>query len=66
MKIITSATPAPLDTLSAAEAAQLINDRKITSEALVRACLARINAHENLNAFITVNAEQGIKRSPDC
>jgi len=57
MKIITSATPAPLDTLSAAEAAQLINDRKITSEALVRACLARINAHENLNAFITVNAE---------
>ncbi|WP_338534622.1 indoleacetamide hydrolase [Leclercia adecarboxylata] len=63
MKIITSATSAPLDTLSAADAAQLINDRKITSEALVRACLARINAHEHLNAFITVNAEQALAQA---
>ncbi|WP_337015087.1 indoleacetamide hydrolase [Leclercia sp. AS011] len=63
MKIITPANPAPLDTLSAVEAARLINDRKISSEALVRACLARIDAQDHLNAFITVNAEQALAQA---
>lgn len=63
MKIITPANPAPLDTLSAVEAARLINDRKISSEALVRACLARIDAQDHLNAFITVNAEQALTQA---
>lgn len=60
MKTITPANPAQLDTLTAADAAQLISERKVSSEALVRACLARIDAQDHLNAFITVNAEQAL------
>jgi len=63
MKIITPANPTQLDTLTAAEAAQLINERKVSSEALVRACLARIDAQDHLNAFITVNAEQALAQA---
>jgi len=63
MKIITPANPAQLATLTAAEAAQLINERKVSSEALVRACLARIDAQNHLNAFITVNAEQALAQA---
>jgi len=63
MKIITPANPAQLDTLTAADAAQLISERKVSSEALVRACLARIDAQDHLNAFITVNAEQALAQA---
>ncbi len=63
MKIITSATPAQLDTLTAVDAAQLIKERKVSSEALVRACLARIDAQDHLNAFITVNAVQALAQA---
>ncbi len=63
MKIITPATPAQLDTLTAADAAQLISERKVSSEALVRACLARIETQDHLNAFITVNAEQALAQA---
>ena len=63
MKIITPANPAQLDTLTAADAAQLISERKVSSEALVRACLARIETQDHLNAFITVNAEQALAQA---
>ncbi len=63
MKTITPANPAQLDTLTAADAAQLISERKVSSEALVRACLARIDAQDHLNAFITVNAEQALAQA---
>lgn len=63
MKTITPANPAQLDTLTAADAAQLISDQKVSSEALVRACLARIDAQDHLNAFITVNAEQALAQA---
>lgn len=63
MKITTPANPAQLDTLTAADAAQLISERKVSSEALVRACLARIETQDNLNAFITVNAEQALAQA---
>lgn len=63
MKIITPVNPAQLDTLTAADAAQLISEQKVSSEALVRACLARINAQDHLNAFITVNAEQALAQA---
>lgn len=63
MKIITPANPAQLDTLTAADAAQLISEQKVSSEALVRACLARIDAQDHLNAFITVNAEQALAQA---
>lgn len=63
MKIITPANPAQLDTLTAVDAAQLISDQKVSSEALVRACLARIETQDHLNAFITVNAEQALAQA---
>ncbi len=63
MKIITPANPAQLDTLTAADAAQLISERKVSSEALVHACLARIETQDHLNAFITVNAEQALAQA---
>lgn len=63
MKTITPANPAQLYTLTAADAAQLISDQKVSSEALVRACLARIDAQDHLNAFITVNAEQALAQA---
>lgn len=63
MKITTPANSAQLDTLTAADAAQLISERKVSSEALVRACLARIETQDNLNAFITVNAEQALAQA---
>ncbi|QGU15261.1 indoleacetamide hydrolase [Leclercia sp. 119287] len=63
MKITTPANPAQLDTLTAADAAQLISERKVSSEALVRACLARIETQDHLNAFITVNAEQALAQA---
>lgn len=63
MKIITPANPVQLDTLTAADAAQLISERKVSSEALVRACLARIETQDHLNAFITVNAEQALAQA---
>ncbi len=63
MKTITPANPAQLDTLTAADAAQLISDQKVSSEALVRACLARIETQDHLNAFITVNAEQALAQA---
>lgn len=62
--IITNTTAnLDLDTLTAARAAQLIAEQKVTSEQLVRACLARIDAHQHLNAFITLNAEVAIAQA---
>lgn len=43
--------------LSATEAAKQICSKQLTSRELLDAYLARIQAHENLNAFITVDAK---------
>lgn len=67
MKIINPSdlanTVPDLSTLSAADAAALIYEQKISSEQLVCACLSRIEAHEHLNAFITVNADHALAQA---
>jgi len=47
--------------LSASEAARLIRERKINSRDLVTALLARIDADQDLHAFITVDREGALK-----
>lgn len=67
MKIINPSdlanTVPDLTALSAADAAALIHQRKISSEQLVCACLSRIEAQEHLNAFITLNAAQALAQA---
>jgi len=48
-------------TLSASEAARLIREGKINSADLVAALLARIDAGQDLHAFITVNREGALQ-----
>ncbi|MDR3411574.1 MAG: amidase family protein, partial [Formivibrio sp.] len=55
--------PADFYTLTGSEAAALISERKITSRALVEGWLARIEAHKDLNAFISVNAEAALRQA---
>lgn len=51
----------PLEELSAAEAAAMIKNGEITSEELVTALLQRIEATQNLNAFISLDPQSAIK-----
>ena len=56
-----------LHTLSAARAAQLIAQREITSEALVRACLERINTRDSdVKAWVASDASAAIARARAC
>ena len=47
--------PADLTQLGVAEAAQLIRDKKITSAELTQAYIARADANQDLNAYITLD-----------
>jgi len=51
--------------LSAVEAARLIREGKITSQALVEALLAQIDAGSDLHAFITVNRYGALKAAAE-
>jgi aspartyl-tRNA(Asn)/glutamyl-tRNA(Gln) amidotransferase subunit A len=51
---------AQADTRSIAEVAERLRTRAISSVGLVRACLARIEARRDLNAFITVRADAAL------
>ena len=54
-----------LTTLGVAEAAAMIRERKITSEALTRALIAKANAGKSLNAFITLDEAAAIKAAQE-
>lgn len=49
--------------LTAKDAAELICEKKVTSEALVKHYLERIKYHSDLNAFITVMDEQALDKA---
>ncbi|HEY1225826.1 MAG TPA: indoleacetamide hydrolase [Ramlibacter sp.] len=55
------ATPPDLDTLTASDAAARICAGQLTSEALTRASLARAQAHPELNAFVTLDADGALR-----
>lgn len=55
------AVPQDLTTLGIAVAAAMIRERKITSEALIRALIAKANKSKSLNAFITLDEAAAIK-----
>ena len=50
-----STAPPDIDTLTATEAAAAVCSGRFTSEALVRAYLARARAKAHLNAFVTLD-----------
>ena len=54
---------APPDTRSIADLSQLLRARAMSPVDLVRACLARIEARRELNAFITVRAEAALEEA---
>ncbi|WLH81748.1 indoleacetamide hydrolase [Pseudomonas sp. FP2335] len=58
-----SDVPKDLHLLSAVETAQLICGKKVSSEAVVSYWLARIQAHPELNAFISVDATQALNEA---
>lgn len=63
MKIINAANSVQRKALTATDAARLIAGQQLSSEQLVRACLAWTDVLEHLNAFITVNAQQALEQA---
>ena len=55
--------PADISALGVAEAAQLIREKKVSSVELTRVYIARADANQDLNAFITLDREGAMARA---
>ncbi|WAH55346.1 indoleacetamide hydrolase [Pseudomonas silvicola] len=58
-----SELPQDFHLMSAEQTAQAICERKFTSESVVGYWLARIHAHPQLNAFISLNAQSALRQA---